>query len=72
MGQQKTLVIVIVVLIVLGLLTYWFLRRGQVQLPVQPENSPAGEQFPAETVQESPTGESQTPTGELPGSSPTQ
>lgn len=66
MGQQKTLVIVIVVLIVLGLLTYWFLRRGQVQLPEQPETSPT------ETVQESPTEGLPAPTGELPVSSPTQ
>jgi len=40
MSNQQTLIIVVVVLLVLGLVTYWFVNRGRVQTQTAPQAVP--------------------------------
>jgi flagellar basal body-associated protein FliL len=83
MNKQQTLIIVVVVLLVLGLVTYWFVNRG-VNISDQPSNeNPAGPEVqpvaptPEQPVAPapSPVETSVTPSPEVPastGSKPTR
>jgi flagellar basal body-associated protein FliL len=81
MNKQQTLIIVVVVLLVLGLVTYWFVNRG-VNISNQPsnENSAGPEVQPVTSTPEQPVapssvGTSATPSPEVPastGSKPTR
>jgi flagellar basal body-associated protein FliL len=81
MNKQQTLIIVVVVLLVLGLVTYWFVNRG-VNISNQPSNeNSAGPEVqpvtptPEQPVAPSPVATSATPNTEVPastGSNPTR
>lgn len=66
-NKTSTIVLVVVILLALGLVTYWFLQRGktptgpEVPTPVTPETP--GPELPTQVFPETPTSDLEVPTG---------